>query len=244
MIHDQFQSKRACTKVENMAPADIPKSKDNKGSSVADNISASDKAWFESNLLKVKEALTFTPEDEGDSKFKAALTEKSREVTKLLSVVRTRKRSVRRRTNGSAAEAIANADDLEAKLSLMSDLLRLLQRPLTSDCVGDELYSKINPLRDSYGTFSTAVYKAIARHMFQADLSWKRWESMRHTTFVFLERVCSDSGLDCGSFMVQNMNLSLQKLLKGIAVDKVTKLQRHLQMLSVCGSIFKRQVGS
>lgn len=118
-----------------------------------------------------------------------------------------------------------DATEIEEQLQLLIDFVKLMQKPCSTSHgnVGDLCYAKIDMLVDHGGNFSPSVFKMVTRMMWLDDLKWKRWEEMQEVTFKFIQRSCS--GMDCVAFMVQCMNVNLQKLLKAIPLEQATRLQ-------------------
>ena len=215
--------------VESMKPSTTPAKPSTQtttekkiSSSAADAVAEADKSWVANFEPTCKACLRLCPESEEE--YKTALHDVKKEIDTNLKVVRARKRSVKRRTGDTAESAIEDANDFEQKLTLMSELVKLLSKPMSSDCgnAGDECYSKVIPLCDAGAEFSDIVYKMIAKLMWNDDLKWKRWSSMTDTTYKFLKRCCPDMDKhDLDLFFVQNSNVCLQKLIKGVPLEQV-----------------------
>ena len=215
--------KRKASLVESMKPPEISKAASNQakasGCSVADCLSGADKEWYESMLAKVVSLLKVHPDS--DEEARSIFNEAQRESMRLLKIVRARGRSVKRRTPENMGNAPTDAADLENKLELLNSLMKLLLKPSSGECgnIGDESYCKICKLEDLGADFGIEVYKVVARHMFTDDLRWKRWDSMSEVTCKFVKRALPTEGVD--SFVTQNLNVCLQKLLKAVPLDVV-----------------------
>ena len=219
---EENPKKRKASLVESMKPPEISKAAANQakasGCSVADCLSEAGKEWYESMLANVVKLLKVHPGS--DEEARSLFNEAQRESLRLLKIVRARGRSVKRRTAENRGDAPANAAELENTLDLLNSLMKLLLKPSSGECgnIGDESYCKICKLEELGGDFGIEVYKVVARHMFTDDLRWKRWDSMTEVTYKFVKRALPD-GVD--SFVTQNLNVCLQKLLKAVPLDAV-----------------------
>ena len=201
------------------------KLKEGGGISVQEVVTEADRTWLSTVMDKFLLVSHVAPEGAAeDAAFRARLTEASRDAGKLLTAVRARKRSVRRRTSDTATQALADAEEVETKCNLLCDFLRLLLRPSTSadaGNTGDIAYSKLVPLMDVGARFSPPVFRQVAKMMWADDLRWKRWDSMFTVTYKFLSRVVDhdSAGGENAAFMTQNMNVIFQKLVKATPVE-------------------------
>lgn len=198
---------------------------------VTDAISEADKQWLathKDNLLDVMKVILADDSDGSEQQIKKTLAECGGKATKLLTGVRARKRSLKRRTAENGEVALNDATEIEDVLVAFTEFVKLLQRPAATSCrnIGDLCYSKVGPLEEQGAKFSPSIYTQIARLMWSDDLKWKRWASMSDVTYKFIERSCPH--MDSLQFMVQNMNVSLQKLLKSVMVDEAGRLEIHV----------------
>lgn len=198
---------------------------------VAEALVEADRQWFISNQETMRKVMQVFPSGSDDSAIKKGLTEACSNASKLLTSIRARKRSLKRRTQENGEAALTDAQGLEEILSAFLEFIKLVQKPTSTSCgnIGDLCYSKMIPLQDQNAKFAPSIFKVVAKLMWLDDLKWKRWQSMSDVTFKFLQRNCPE--MDCAQFMLQNMNVNLQKLLKAIPVEKAwfgVRVANHL----------------
>lgn len=225
---DEVDAKKPKTRlVESMQPPDQTKAvlqtARASGTTVAESLFAGDKEWIETNMAQFREIVSICPEDE--EVVKACFNDKLKSVNSMLKAVGTRIRSVRRRTPENLGTSVVDAEDLKTKLEMTHDLLKLLMKKSQGDCgnSGDECYSKLLVLEECGATFNLLVYQMVGRMMFFDDYRWKRWKNMNDVTYKFVMRsMPSESSVN---FIVQNLNVLYQKLLK--AVEEVSWMLAH-----------------
>ena len=205
--------------VESLQPASVRTA---RGVSVADSIAEADRQWLEANQVALKQVLTTCAEIPDESKTKTCISEANKAANKLLTAVRTRKRTIKRRVQGQEGP-LEDVTVIETTLTTFTDLLSLLSNKGLKGAegnVGDQCYAKVVSLMDAGACFADSILLNIARLMWTDDLRFQRWGDMQSVTLKFAERVMPDK--NCAKLMTQQMNLVLQKLMKGIAVEHVT----------------------
>lgn len=187
------------------------------GSSAA-HLNESDSVWHTDFSNKFREAMHFAPR-EPDADFRADVADCVKSVNGLLTKVRARIRSVKRRTSENRDTAMNDAQELETKLMFYSSFLRNLQKPAGSVGFGDDLHSQVASLVEQDAIFGVEIVKRIAKCMVLDDIRFQRWPKLLDTTWPFIKKNTAPS--ESEAFFSQQVSVALQKLVKGIPLEKV-----------------------
>eukprot|EP00438_Fugacium_kawagutii_P021239 Skav204409 [mRNA] locus=scaffold6945:14782:21481:- [translate_table: standard] len=216
---DDAVEKRSSGMVESMQP---PETKGRtpaapKKDGTADALAESDEKWMRETTASLADLLNVQPESEDVARSK--YTEIMKDIATFKKSLTSRRRTVNRRLTDKS-QALTDVDEVESKVNLLLDFVKLVSKPKGGDCpnAGDESYAKIIKLMDYGAHMSTTVFIQVVKLMWLDDFSWKRWDSMNEVTFKFLERV-PPATFGCGDFMLQNMNVYFQKLLKEVRIE-------------------------
>ena len=190
-------------------------------SNMAAHMSEGDKTWFSSTKASLMECCVFEPR-EPDNEFKADIIEHQKKVQGVLGTVTKRKRTLKRRTPENAEAALEQATEIEDVASTLLALLKSLGNVMKGNPgSGDECSIKINALEgmDSLTfKFGAEIFKKIARQMLFDVIKMQQWHTIHSSVLPMLSEHIGDDVTK--AFLAQQMNVLLQKLLKGISIDK------------------------
>ena len=183
--------------------------------------SPADQAWHDDYMQSLTMALNFCPRD-GDQDFKSDVAERVKTVNNLLTKVRARARSIKRRTGDNRDAAVKDADHLETTTAFYASFLRNMQKSTSTalPCgFGDDCYSQFNQLVGQNAIFGVEVVKRVSRALVLDDIRYQRWPKLLDTTWPLIKQNTPPAESD--AFFAQQVSVALQKLLRGIAIEKV-----------------------
>ena len=184
-----------------------------------------DKLWKIEIQKRFDGLLDFSPRAP-ENEFKADVAETSKNVTNLITALRTKLRVVKRRSEENQQPAMQTCDDFIEQVVVYQDFLKNLNNKAATPA--DEVCAKCQVLKNQSGAkFGKEVYLAIARLRWQHDMQYKRWSSMLSDSFDFAKTSIGelDPDFDMDSFLGQQFSCILQKLVKNINMDKATRIQ-------------------
>ena len=199
--------------VESLDPAlTVNRTKASSSSAMMDQ----DTKWNEDTTAEIKDLMNMEGIRSGETEFKADMSEKVKAANTILGAVRARKRLYRRRSAENQEGPMAIADEMEDQLCAFLQLTKNLTK--SSPSPADEWIAKAETLESSGAVLGNEVVTRISKAMWADNLRYKRWDSMLGETFEFVKSHISE--VDKSSkFLLQQMTVVLQKLLKGISAD-------------------------
>ena len=189
--------------------------------SAAANLNESDTAWHRDSQEKFEMSMRFAPR-EADAEFRVDVADCVKTVGSLLTKVRARIRSVKRRTGEDRDTAMKDAQEMETKLIFYNTFLRILQKPAGSVGFGDDLHLQVVSLVEQGAIFGVEIAKRIAKSLVLDDIRFQRWPKLLDTTWPFIKKNLAPA--DSEAFFSQQVSVALQKLVKGIPLEKVRVL--------------------
>ena len=185
--------------------------------SVALKLKEDDDAWRSEHRSKVDELLQFSP-GASDTDFKNDIAECNKRVNTLQATIRGRKRTVKRRSEDNQRPALAEAQELEDMLSAFGNFLKNLSKGTSSQSPSDEMCATVETLIKNGAVFGKQIYVRIVKQRWCEDMTYKRWTNMLTCSLEWVKTRCEDFDMD--ELLGQQMNVVLQKLLKGIPAEK------------------------
>ena len=165
--------------------------------------------------------------------FRSDMAQISSGLSSQLSEIRTRRRNVRRRTTENSEAAIAAVQAFEEFLQGAAQFVKSIRG---GSLDGDEYCKQMAEYRNHplcQAEYGLTIVKKAAQALFVVDLRLQRWHRMVSTTFQFAQtegRRAPDAPPDAANdafmsaFLGQQMSITLQKLLKAIPADTVSRL--------------------
>lgn len=204
------------SRVRDMNPDSIASST-NKHTSAA--MGQQDQAWYASTKDELVSLLDCSAMKSAENDFKADAGAKTKDANSLLGKVRGKKRVVKRRSKENQADFMPLLDEAESVLCTFLVVLKAVTRGAGPS--GDELPAKIQSLVSFGAVPGLELMKRIGKHMWSDDLRFMRWDAMVGSTLKFVRDTIDRDDFDPEPLIKQQMNVILQKLLKGIPADKV-----------------------
>lgn len=185
-----------------------------------DKMSEADQAWATEFKGKLDLLLQFDP-PAGDTEFRQLCNEKTKSLTTLISVFKSRQRSLKRRTTESKAGPLEQAEAMEQVATLMSHFIKGLNKHIAA-LNGDDCYARLQSLLEAKCSFGQEVYLRVAKALWNENLRFQKWSAMLGSTYDFVKaHVTESEDITHISVLRQQTTVMLQKLLRGIAGDKV-----------------------
>lgn len=186
------------------------------------DLSEADATWYQSLKDSLESTMIFDPSDQ-ETNFRQDCAKAIKDAQTFLSDLKSRKRSLKRRTAENSQAPLKAAGHLESIAQLFLECLKLLQcNPPTS--FGSECIVNTERLLAAGAQLGNEAIKRTARWKWMDDLKHQNWGQMLDETYVFLkDHLRGDSEYVeniAANLLSQQMSLVLQKLLKGMDNDK------------------------
>lgn len=202
--------------IENMEPS--------LTSNMAAHMAEADQTWATTTLQSIKELSPLNPR-EADTEFKADVAEALKKCGTLLTQIKARKRLLKRRTPENREAAMAQADEMEQHVSYIQEFLKGLNNIVKGNAgSGDDCCGRIETMMAGGFVLGVEVYKRIAKQMLLDDVKLQRYDSMSKVSWPFIRNNIDEANV----FLGQQAAVLLQKVLKGIALDKARSNRVHV----------------
>ena len=176
-------------------------------------LNEADQSWADESLKEFKDLMRIAPR-EADTEFKIDVTEYIKRCTSMVAAIRARKRTIKRRKEQS--DAMEHAVTFEAVVLQYGEFLRTLLKPASGG--SDTVHLQLEQFVSKGATFGVEIYRRVAKAMISDDAKWKRWDALVTTTWKFLQTNMVQR--EAEPLYFQQVTVVLQKLLKGIPVEK------------------------
>lgn len=220
-------------RIEDMDPATVS----SRGAGPAMNpCGEQDAIWLDETKEELLKLMDMSSARSGETEFKTDCLERTKEFNSFLSKVRTRKRQVKRRSADNREPALSQADELEVVACAFCQLIKNVMKGTTM--AGDEYLAQVDQVTSHGAHLGDEVIMRIGRYLLLDDMKYKRWTSMlgESKEFVAKNHTSSES-FSIATFMRQQMSVILQKLLKGIPLEKAACMKCFVHFLLFCGCL-------
>lgn len=217
------------SRVEDMIPVSEPSPKDggdhastaNSSTRQASQMREQDIEFYEDSKRNLLELMNTSKFRSAETEYKSDTAERQKEINIFLGKIRARRRMVKRRSEDNRSPALEELADLEDQALALTLLLKNLVK--STPASGDECRGKVETLVDFGGHLGEEVLKRVCRNLWSDDLKLMKWSNMVGDTYHFVEQHLPETrSFRPDRFLLQQMTVVLQKLLKGISLEKVS----------------------
>ena len=187
--------------------------------SMAAHMQEADKQWQENTKTEFADLLNFNPR-EPENEFKADVAELQKRLGSLLSAVRAKMRSGKRRSEENQATLMSHGTVMVDNCTYLGDFLKALTKGDGVPGSGDSLHSQFQSFVEQKAIFGVEVVKRVAKRLLFDDICCQRWVKITKTTWPFIHGNMPPA--DRENFFFQQITVQLQKLLKGIDNNKAS----------------------
>ena len=149
-------------------------------------MAGTDKAWSEESQQTMDALFHLNPR-EPDNEFKSDLNDVVRRTNSLLTKIRAKKRSAKRRSEENKATLMKEADDMEAICIYYVDFLKNIMKSEGEPGSGDQVHNQFNKLVQlNKAIFGCEIAKRVAKRLVFDDIGFQRWVQITTTTWPFI----------------------------------------------------------
>jgi hypothetical protein len=188
---------------------------------MANHMAESDKQWQDDVQVQFEELLKMNPRAP-DNEFRSDMQDLVKRAGTLLASIRAKIRSAKRRSEENKASLMKFANTMLENCAFVSDFMKELCKEGNPGS-GDSLHSQFTSLLSQKAVFGVEIVKRVAKRLLVDDICFQRWVKITKTTWTFVNENMAPDVRE--KFFFQQLTVAMQKLVKGIDVNKVLRLE-------------------